>query len=82
MAQTRHVHMLMEPADYERLEAVARSTKQSVAELVRTAVRERYLAPSKSATSPVDRLQALELDLPCWDELAAELAEAKAGGLS
>lgn len=81
MAQTRHVHMLMEPSDYERLEAVARSSNQSVAALVRAAVRERYLSPSRSEVSPVERLAALRLDLPCWDTLAAELTEAKDGGL-
>ena len=82
MAQSRHAHILMDPAEYDQLEAVARRARVSVAELFRSAVRERYLRrPVASATSAVSRLAALSLDLPVWDDLERELAEAKHGGL-
>lgn len=81
MAQTRHAHILMDPAEYELLEGVARRARVSVAELIRTAVRERYLRRPVPAESPVSRLAALGLDLPHWEELERELAEAKDGGI-
>lgn len=82
MGQTRHAHILMEPEEYQRLAAIARQKRVSVAELVRTAVRERYLHRPRPAVSAVDRLQALHLDLPDRDALAAELQEAKHARLS
>lgn len=81
MAQTRHAHILMDPAEYSQLEAVARRAHVSVAELIRTAVRERYLERVVPTESPVSRLTALGLDLPHWEDLERELAEAKDGGL-
>lgn len=82
MGQTRHAHILMEPEEYQSLAVIARQKRVSVAELVRTAVRERYLQRPRPAVSAVDRLQALHLDLPDWDTLAAELQEAKSASLS
>ena len=82
MQRTRHVHMLMEPQDYQRLESIARGRRTSVAELVRSAVRQQYLDRPQPAQSAVDRLAALQLDLPAWDDLANELQEAKIAGLS
>jgi hypothetical protein len=81
MAHSRHAHILMDPAEYDLLEVVARRAHVSVAELFRTAVRERYLRRPTPATSAVSRLAALSLDLPAWDELERELAEAKDGGV-
>ena len=82
MAQTRHAHILMDPDEYDQLAEVARLAKVSVAELIRRAVRERYLRRPAHARSAVDRLAALSLELPPWDALGEELAEAKDGGLS
>jgi hypothetical protein len=81
MAQTRRADILTDPAEYDRLEAVARRAKVSVAELIRTAVRERYRRKPTHAQSAVARLAALRLDLPDWDDLARERAEAEDGGL-
>ena len=45
MSATRRAQLLMDPAEFRRLRAIARERKTSVAELIRSAVREAYLAP-------------------------------------
>lgn len=80
MAHTRRAQILMEPEEYQQLEGIARRQGTSVAELVRTAVRERYL------TSADDRQQALReicnLSIPLGDlDLNEEMAQAHADGL-
>lgn len=81
MAHTRHAHILMEPLEYEQLERLARQRRTSVAELIRRAVRERYLVHPATVGDPVAQLAALQLDLPRWEELARELDEAYDGGV-
>lgn len=43
MALTKRVQVLMEPAEYQQLEAIAAGQSVGVGDLVRRAARERYL---------------------------------------
>ena len=45
MAPTRRAQILMEPEEFRRLQALARERRTSVANLIRSAVRDTYLAP-------------------------------------
>ena len=46
MATTRRTQLLMEPEEFKRLQRLARRRKTSVADLIRSAVRQAYLAPA------------------------------------
>lgn len=71
----------MEPEEYDRLEEIARREGVPVAELFRSAVRERYLLTRKERRRLVD--QILDLDLPVyeWKETEAAILEARGGDL-
>jgi hypothetical protein len=71
----------MEPEDYRRLEEIAAGRGVSVAELVRTAVRDRYLGRPGDRARAVAAILALSLPLDDWPELEAEIAEAHGGGV-
>jgi hypothetical protein len=66
----------MDPDEFKQLRALARRRKTSVAELIRTAVRESYLK------APADRKPLVEsilaLNLPCidWKKAKREIEEA------
>ncbi len=81
MAHTRRAQILMEPEEYQQLEAVARRQGTSVAELVRTAVRERYLSQQQDRIRAMEEICAMELPFSDWDSLDEEIAEAHSNGL-
>ncbi|MFY9820104.1 MAG: ribbon-helix-helix protein, CopG family [Thermoanaerobaculia bacterium] len=82
MAQTRRAQITIEPEEYRQLEALANQQGTSVANLVRTAVRERYLTRStrrREIVQEIFRLQApIEED---WSTIEEEIARAHADGL-
>ena len=72
MARTKRAQILMEPAEYEQLEVLAAREGVSVAELVREAVRERYLdAPPRKAEAAA-RITAMALPVVEWEEIDLE----------
>lgn len=75
MARTKRAQVLMEPNEYERLEALAREKGVAVAELIREAVRERYFVGVEERRRAVQEILSLRLRLPEWSELEAEVAE-------
>jgi hypothetical protein len=82
MAQTRRAQITIESEEYRQLESLANQQGTSVAELVRTAVRERYLTGSarrREIVQEIFRLQApIEED---WSTIEEEIARAHADGL-
>lgn len=84
MARSKRAQVLMEPEEYRRLEEIARREGVSVAELVRTAVRERYLPDVERRRDALARFlgEAPALDLPDWETLEAELSTRGADALS
>lgn len=76
MTASKRAQILMEPEDYQRLEEIARQKKASVAELIRTAVRERYLGGGTGRRTLVESICSMSLPVIPWDEAEAEIAEA------
>jgi hypothetical protein len=71
----------MEPGEYERLEAVAAERGVAVAELIRSAVRERYLLTRKERRRLVDEILALDLPPIGWREAEDDVERARGDGL-
>ena len=79
MARTKSVHVWMDPEEYQRLEDIARRRKESVSELIRKAVKERYLLEGPNKNEAVQRILQVEIDLPEWDVLEKEITEREVG---
>ena len=79
--RTKRAQVLMEPEEYERLEAVAAERGVAVAELIRSAVRERYLLTRKERRRLVDEILALDLPAIGWQEAEDDVQEARGDGL-
>ncbi len=79
MAPTRRAQILMEPEEFRRLQALARERRTSVANLIRSAVRDTYLAPQPEKPPIVDAILAMQLELPDWEHLREELDRGHAG---
>jgi hypothetical protein len=82
MTATKRAQILMEPDDYRRLEAIARQKNSSVAELIRTAVRERYLGGDAERRAGVESICSMSLPVIPWADAEAEIAEAHDDGVS
>lgn len=81
MAIDRRVQMLMDPEEYGTLERIARAQRVSVAELIRRAVREKYLRANDGKRTAVEDLISMDLPVVDWEELEAEVEEAHDAGL-
>lgn len=81
MARTKRAQVLMEPDEYERLESIAAERGVPVAELIRTAVRERYLLTREERRRLVDEILGLDLPVVEWEEAEDEVVEAHGDGL-
>jgi len=68
MARTKRAQVLMEPEEYERLEAIAAERGVAVAELIRSAVRERYFLSREERRRHVEEILGLDLPVIEWDE--------------
>jgi len=79
MAATRRTQLLMDPGEYRQLRAVARKQRISVAELIRSAVRQSYLAPPPDRQRLVEAILALKLPKMNWKKLKREIEAAHAG---
>jgi predicted DNA-binding ribbon-helix-helix protein len=75
MASTRRTQLLMDPAEYRRLQAIARKRKVSVADLIRSAVREVYLEPAPNREAIVEAILAMRLPKLDWDSVRSEIEE-------
>jgi hypothetical protein len=70
VAATRKAQILMEPDEYRRLAAIAAAQGVSLSELVRAAVREKYLRAAPPLREAAARICAMELSIPTeWEEL-------------
>ncbi|MEX1244208.1 MAG: ribbon-helix-helix protein, CopG family [Thermoanaerobaculia bacterium] len=76
---TRRTQLLMDPAEFRRLKALARRRKTSVAELIRSAVREAYLAPTADRGPIVEEIAGMGLPTTDWKRAKREIEEAHAG---
>jgi len=79
MAATRRTQLLMDPEEFRRLEALARQRRTSVAELIRWAVRETYLAPKPDRGPIVDAILGMGLPVIDWKRARKRIEEGHAG---
>jgi len=67
----------MNPDEFRHLRSLARQKKTSVAELIRTAVREKYLAPEQpDRKAIVESILKMNLPVTDWDDVCAEVEAA------
>lgn len=81
MAHTRRAQILMEPEEYEQLERIAEREGVSVAELVRRAVRARYLQAPEDRRAAVARIAAMSVALEPWSQVKRDIEDAYDAGL-
>ena len=69
MALTKRVEVLFDPEEYRLVAELARSRGETVGALVRRAVAQHYLKPSKERRlQAVERIIALNEDFGTWEE--------------
>ncbi len=81
MGQTRRAQILMDPAEYKSLQRIARQRQTSVGELIRVAVRDRYLSPTDDRREAATRIAAMNLPVEDWATTKQELEDAYDAGL-
>jgi hypothetical protein len=79
MPATRRTQLLMDPVEFRQLRALARQRKTSVAELIRSAVREVYLTALPDRRPLVEAILALKLPKTNWKKVKKEIEAAHAG---
>jgi predicted DNA-binding ribbon-helix-helix protein len=75
VSRTQRAQILMEPAEYRRLEALARRRKVSVAELVRQAVKACYLTERPAGANLADAIAGMALPVGDWEAMEADLLQ-------
>jgi hypothetical protein len=78
MAKTKRVQVLMEPDEFDVLEALAQKRGASVSDLMREAARVQLLAPMGHAHRAAAAKQFLSLPeapLPAWKDLKKEIGD-------
>ena len=78
MAATRRTQLLMEPEEFARLQAEARRRKMSMAELIRTAVRETYLSREPDRRRIIEAILHMSLPVVEWKHARKEIEAAHA----
>lgn len=73
MPATRRTQLLMEPAEFRKLQAAARRRRTSVAELIRSAVRDTYLSPGPDRRPIVEAILAMGLPSVDWKRAKKEI---------
>jgi len=79
MPATRRTQLLMDPEEFRQLRALARRKKTSLAELIRSAVREAYLAAPPDRRPLVEAILKLNLPKMSWKKVKKEIEAAHAG---
>lgn len=81
MAVDKRVQVLMEPSEFAQIEALAASQQISVGELIRQAVRERYLMHVDQRRAAAGKLCQMDLSALDPHQLEASLTLARSEGL-
>jgi Ribbon-helix-helix protein, copG family len=79
MAATRRTQLLMEPEEFRQLRTLARKRNTSVAELIRSAVRETYLQTQPDRKALVDAIVRMKLPAMDWNKVRREIEAGHAG---
>ena len=78
MATTRRTQLLMDPEEFRKLQRVARQKKKSVAELIRSAVRDTYLTVGPDRGPIVEAILRMGLPAMDWKQVRKEIEESHA----
>lgn len=81
MPNTKRLHILMDPDEYEELQRIARREGRSVADLLRTAANEKYALGREDPHAVVARIAAMNLPVDDWDAVKADLDDRYLEGL-
>ena len=79
MPATRRTQLLMDPDEFRRLKTVARRKNTSVAELIRSAVREVYLVEQPARAPIVEAILQMRLPKVSWEKVRKEIEAGHAG---
>lgn len=82
---SKRVEILLDPAEMEALRRQAKKAKKSIGALIREAVKEKYLTPTrKEREAALRRLLSAEcqIDLPPWKQIKKELEESMGRGIA
>jgi predicted transcriptional regulator len=75
-ALTKRVQVLFSPAQYARLQEIARARGESVGSLVRQAVQQQYLDNSRAERlAAVEKMGAFRLPVSDWEQMERESVE-------
>jgi predicted transcriptional regulator len=75
-ALTKRVQVLFSPAQYARLQEIARARGESVGSLVRQAVQQQYLDNSRAERlAAVEKMAAFRLPVSDWEQMERESVE-------
>jgi ribbon-helix-helix CopG family protein len=72
---TKEVKVVLESEEYERLEAIAAQRRISVSDLIREAVRDRYLPLVEQRKRAFEAICQIHIPLPDWDTLEEEIRQ-------
>lgn len=81
----KRVEILFDPAEMEALRRQAKKARKSVGALIREAVKEKYLTPTrKEREAALRRLLSAEcqIDLPPWKQVKEELEASMGRGIA
>ena len=81
MEARRRAQILLDREDYSALARIARQQRTSVSELIKAAVRERFLGVSESRGRALRKLMQMELPVIDWEEIEREVADGHDDGL-
>jgi predicted DNA-binding ribbon-helix-helix protein len=76
MANVRKAQILLESEEYDHLKDIAARRGVSMDELIRTAIREKYLSSFHPRLEAVDAICRLSIPLGDWDAIEDEIATA------
>jgi hypothetical protein len=79
MAATRRTQLLMDPREFRRLRKVAQRKKTSVAELIRSAVRQVYFVRQPKRGATVEAILRMRLPRISWRSAKKEIESSHAG---
>ncbi|HEV7509985.1 MAG TPA: ribbon-helix-helix protein, CopG family [Thermoanaerobaculia bacterium] len=72
---TKDAYVVLESEEYERLEAIAAQRGISVSDLIREAVRDRYLTLVEQRKRAFEAICQIHIPIPDWDSLEKEIEE-------
>lgn len=81
MAATKQAKVLLEPEEYAALEDLARKRGTTLSELIREAVRDRYILLKAEREKALEEIFRLEIPVTDWATFEEEIEQAYADGL-